>query len=110
MLDWFRHLFSHEPAPHVYGGIIAGKGTKTFAPVSVTTTATQLLAYNGNRRVALISNNSAAAIYLGRDNTVTVANGMNLAAGGAITDTDSEDAWWAITASGASDTRVLEIA
>ena len=111
IITWFRrHFATQNAAPHLYGSLIGGKGQITIVTnVSVGLTAVQVLALNTSRRVALISNNGAALIYLGKDNTVTTANGMNLAIGAALTDTEAGGAWWAISGTAAQDVRLIEI-
>lgn len=90
-----------------------GKGSKGApAAVVVTTAATLILAANANRKAALIANNNPSGgqtLYLGRDNTVTAANGLPLAAGAVLGDVSSSDAWWGIVGSGTADARVLEV-
>jgi len=51
------------------------------AAVSVTTSATKMLAENYQRCAALIYHNGAQMLYWGTDNTLTIANGMPLAPG-----------------------------
>lgn len=84
--------------------------TKTTAAVSVGSTATLILAANADRERALIVNNGSQTIYLGKDNTVTTANGLPLAAGASLEDDRTSDAWYGIVASGTADVRVLEVA
>ena len=87
------------------------KGSKS-APtaVSVASTATSILAANTSRKAAFIANNGTQTVYLGRDNTVTTANGLPLAAGQTWPDDTSTDAWYGIVASGTCDVRFLEVA
>ncbi|MHB8409828.1 MAG: hypothetical protein ACYDHY_17375 [Acidiferrobacterales bacterium] len=76
--------------------------------VSVTTAATLILAANGSRVVANIANVSTQTVYLGRDNTVTTANGWPLGAGSNMEDRETTDAWYGIVAVGTADVRPLE--
>lgn len=80
---------------------LLSRGTKT-APASVGVTnavgGQTLLAANPNRKVAIIVNTSVNIVYLGKDATVTVANGVPLAAGASFRDDFSNDAWQAIAA------------
>ena len=72
--------------------------------------AASVLAANVNRRAALIANAGVNTVYLGRDNTVTVANGIPLGPGASLTDSWSSDAWWGIMAANeAGDVRVVEV-
>jgi hypothetical protein len=85
---------------------------KRFVPVTVGIGVNvQLLAANPDRRSAVIVNNSAGIVYVGKDNTVSAANGIPLVAGGSIADTTSGDAWWAFNGqAGTADVRCLEVA
>lgn len=86
------------------------KGNKTFGQVSVGTSAVQLLAANAARIHATIRNNGSSVVYLGKDNTVTTANGLPLNPGDVYEDDSSTDAWFAISAASGVDVRTLEIA
>jgi hypothetical protein len=83
--------------------------TKAFTTAAPTTAATILLAANTERERALLMNNGSQTVYLGKDNTVTAANGLPLAAGASLEDDRTSDAWWGITASGTGDVRILEV-
>lgn len=85
------------------------QGTKTFTAPAPTTTAGSIVAAS-TRKQASIFNNGSVTVYLGKDNTVTAANGYPLPAGASLDDDKTTDAWWGITASGAGDLRVLVIA
>lgn len=88
-----------------------GHGTKTVSRATpVAATAGQLLAANANRKEAILKNNAANTIYLGKDATVTAANGFALAAGETMEDDRSTDAWWGITVTGAGEVHIIEIA
>lgn len=88
------------------------KGNKTFSQVAnVGVAAALVLAANGNRRAALLRNVGATDCYLGKDNTVTSANGFLLkATDPPFMDARSIDAWYAITASGTTTLAVIEVA
>jgi hypothetical protein len=47
-------------------------------------------------------------VYIGPTSGVTAANGFRIAAGESFSDTESTSAWYAITASGTGDLRVLQ--
>ena len=83
---------------------------KTFSAVTATTTAAAALVANTSRITAMIQNISATDCYLGKDNTLTTSNGILLAAGAALVDDDSTDAWWSRTASGTASLRIVEVA
>lgn len=86
------------------------KGTKSApAAKAPTTAALLLLASNASRISALLSNAGSVTVYLGRGNSVAATTGIPLAPGASLTDTDSTDDWWGITASGTGDIRVLEV-
>lgn len=95
----------------------AARGSKS-APTTVTVgaAAVQVLAANANRKSALFVQLGTGTVYLGRDTTVTTANGIPLqpasgtTPGGSLADTTSTDAWWAIGSAGGQDLRVLETA
>lgn len=81
--------------------------------VTVSTSAIQLAGPDGGRMSVNVFNNSAdgTPIYLGRDNTVTAANGLPIPGASAFTDSLSQSALWAIRGSGGLltdvDTRIL---
>lgn len=103
------------PVSGTDGTILAGsgtapKGSKTFSASAPTGAAAVALAANASRIEALIRNAGSVVVYLGKDNTVTTANGVPLNPGDALTDDRSTDAWWAITAGGTGDLRISEVA
>lgn len=83
--------------------------TKAFTAAAPTNTAAVVLAANTERERALIYNNGSQTVYLGKDGTVTTANGLPLIPGAALEDDRTADAWWAIVASGTGDLRILEV-
>jgi len=85
------------------------QNTKTFSTAAPTNAAAAVLAANADRERALIYNNGSQTVYLGKDNTVTTANGFPLLPGSAIEDDRTADAWWAIVSSGTGDLRILEV-
>lgn len=84
------------------------KGTNSFTPVAPTGSATQIVASNANRSSLLIYNNGSVVVFLGRSNTVSTSNGMPLNPMSSLEDSESTDAWYAITAGGTGDLRVIE--
>lgn len=78
------------------------RGTKS-APLAVTIndTATLIAPLDPNRISIRMVNDSAFLIYVGSDPTVTVENGVPLAAdGGELHDWNSYDAWYGVTTLG----------
>lgn len=87
------------------------KGSKSaLQAVAVTTSATEVLAANANRKSAILTNNGAADVWLGPTSGIAVGNGMVLHPGDSLTDGDSTDAWYGIAVSGSVSVAVLEIA
>jgi hypothetical protein len=96
-----------------YGSVqVVGVHTTKSAPasgqVTVTSSATLILAANPNRVRAYIAIASGNDIFIGRDNTVTAANGIPVPSGGGYPDETSKDAWYGITLAGTADVRVIE--
>jgi hypothetical protein len=86
----------------------AQRGRKTPSAVTVTSAGTLVLAAASTTvRSVLIVNNGAVTVYMGPA-TVTTANGIPLAPGQSLSDKDSLDAWYGITASDSAEVRVLE--
>jgi hypothetical protein len=86
-------------------------GTKAFTRHQPTTTAggSVLVAANENRRYLAIYNEGATKAYLAAGTVVSSTNGIPLGGGSVLVDQYSTDAWYAITAAGTADLRVLEI-
>lgn len=94
-----------------------GRGTLNIvrsksAPAAIAVTAVTICLASNKHRLSAVFVNAHASIacYLGKDATVTTANGIPLAAGASFTDSFSTDAWYVIPASGTTDLRVLEVA
>jgi hypothetical protein len=89
------------------------KGTASApAAVNATATAGQLLGANANRKTAMLQNrDSANHVYIGKDNTVTAANGIDLPPGGGMfVDDRTTGAWYGICSSGqTASVAILEI-
>ena len=88
-------------------------GTKVCKAVTVSTAAIALSTL-GTRLGLVIRNNSVNTIYLGRDATVTTANGFPLLSDEVLEDNDAYDSsfgevdnWYAIAGT-SSDVRVIE--
>ena len=91
-----------------------------MAVVSVGATATQIVDKNLSRIALLVKNNATVTVFVGTDNTVTVANGYPLAASNQWTfdfhgNADSHalgiyrGELWGIVAAGTADVRVLDL-
>lgn len=89
---------------------LGAAGTKTFTDPAPTTIAASIVAASATRFSVTIQNAGAVDCYLGKDNTVTASTGLLLAAGATLTDDSTVDAWWAITAAGTADLRILVVA
>lgn len=87
------------------------KGSKSApAAVAVATTATLILAANASRKSAILTNNGAAAVWMGPTSGIAVGNGVVLLPGDRLIDGDSTDAWYGIAVSGTVSVAVMEIA
>lgn len=84
-------------------------GSKTFSDPAPTTTASSIIGANATRKVASIYNAGSQTVYLGNTSGVTTSNGFPLVPGANMVDDASIDAWWAITASGTGDLRIIEV-
>ena len=85
----------------------------TYGAVSVSTNPTVILASNPQRRGCLIVNNeTSATIYLGFDTSLTTANGLPLAAGASLNNSDDSALWrgviYGIVGSATADVRYWE--
>ncbi len=78
-----------------------------YGSVSVGVAATLVLAANTGRSNILLQNLGTGVIYVGTDNAVTVANGIEVQVGGAIT-LATDEAIYAISTIAATDVRYLE--
>ena len=77
--------------------------------VTITTSATEIVPYNRNRRIMVIRNNGTVTVYLGFSTTdCTTATGFPLEAGDVIKYTLKVDPIYGIVASGTCDVRVEE--
>lgn len=85
------------------------RGRKRAEAVAPTTTSTTVAAANTSRISLTIVNNGSQVVYIG-PRGVTTSNGIPVAAnGGAYEDVTSLDAWFAVTAAGTGDLRILEV-
>lgn len=82
--------------------------TMNYAAVSVGNTATSIKATNASRKAMIMKNNGAQSIFIGPANTVTTANGYELAAGKSIYIRDTT-ALYGIVASSTCDLRYMEV-
>jgi hypothetical protein len=86
-----------------------GGGSKTFTTAAPTGTAASVVAANADRLSVTIQNVGEVAVYLGSTSGVTTSNGVELDPGDVLDDSSSVDAWWAITAAGTADLRIVEV-
>ncbi|MCA1668298.1 MAG: hypothetical protein LC793_13065 [Thermomicrobia bacterium] len=107
---WWRSITQPTPAaPHLFGAT-EGQGVITNgAVVTVTTTPTLLLAANGIRRMAVLSNTGTTTVTLGNA-SVVAGQGIPLAANQSWVDEQSYGAWYGIVASGTSSVAPTEVA
>lgn len=108
---WWASLFAPQSSSSLMGASqVGGKGHAiTTTAVTVALTPTLVLAYNGDRRVAVFVNTHATvAVSLGGSG-VASGQGIVLAAGASFVDTDSIAAFYAIAASGTVSVAVTEI-
>jgi hypothetical protein len=85
----------------------------TYGNVSVTSTATLILAANNERKGSLIVNNDATvSMYIGMDANVTTSNGLPIGARSTFNNSGQNALWkgaiYGIVASGTVDTRYWE--
>ena len=84
----------------------------TFGSITVTTSATEIVAPTGIRKGLIIANDSTSKIYIGPDNTVTTSNGIPLQSGATFTNAGFDEHWagsiWGIVASGTADARFMQ--
>lgn len=90
-------------------GVREVRGSKTVGAVSVSDSATEVVAANADRKLVIIQNLGPATVYLGEDSSVTSSSGLELVKGGVLTDEHSTDAWYGITDSGTADLRVMVV-
>ena len=91
------------------GVVRQAQGNKAPATTTIATTASQILAANSARKNCLLYNAGPATVYVGASSSVTVANGVPLAAGAYLTDDSSVDAWWGICASNTGAMSAIEV-
>lgn len=95
---------------HTTVSVSEARGTKSVpANVVIGDTATLIVAAQSRRIGILMANASGqTTIYVGSDDTVTVNNGIPIAAGGNLSDIESYDAWWGIVAAASQgDLRII---
>lgn len=86
------------------------KGNAAITAATATATASKVIDGNTKRKALMFYNNSSTdAVYLGTDTTVTTANGWPLPPGAVFMDLITNNAWYAICASGKTiDLRMIE--
>jgi len=84
----------------------------TTGNISVTTTATQILAASPDRKAGIIQNISTSDVYIGPTNAITVANTIFLGPGEKFAVGDFHERWnstiFGIVASGTANIRFWE--
>jgi hypothetical protein len=91
----------------ISGGIrLAGNRSASYGAVIIGTSAAQIVAAAADRGTCLIQNLGANPIYIGSDNSVTTANGVEIAAGGSASVTLQTDIY-GISGSAGNDVRYL---
>lgn len=83
-------------------------GTKSFSTGTITTAPVLLFIGRATRKRILFFNAGTVTVYLGSSSGVTPSGGFPLVPGACLTDDFSNDAWWAVTAAGTGDIRILE--
>lgn len=86
------------------------KGTNTTTTVQPTGTATLIVNVNANRTNLLIYNAGSVTVFIGKSSSVTTSNGIPLQVNASLEDTKSNDSWYAITAGGTGNLRIIETA
>jgi len=82
-----------------------------YNTVTVTTSATQILASNPGRRMFSIYNNGSNIVYIAPDGNVTTSNGTPILPQASYTQNGSRmwmGAWYGITSTGSSDVRYMD--
>ena len=84
-----------------------------FNTVTVTTTATEIVAPNTKRLSLIVFNSGDEVVYIGQDNTVTIANGIPLNLDSSLTEESGGTKMYCgpiygIVGSGTSDVRYWE--
>lgn len=93
------------------GGILVAPSTaETIAnsAVTVTDSATLIIAARTGRKALIILNNSAGDVYIGGTG-VTTTNGFKLTTGQSFSDYATGAAWYGIVASSTANMRVIEV-
>jgi hypothetical protein len=103
-------ILSVRPQPSAFAGTVPKGNKSANLQVAVVSGAGQLIVpANTLRKSVLLFNNGPGVIFVGRDATVTTANGMPIGPGLSMSDRESVDAWFATSAS-TSDFRGIEVA
>ncbi len=94
------------PPAQLVVGSLASSAVASAGVVGVV--AGVLVAANASRKMLTIYNNGTVDIFLGVDNTVTVANGLLVAPGKSYNTEQYSGAFWAISSLAAQDARIFE--
>jgi len=82
-------------------------GTMNNGNITVTTSATLIIATNTSRKSILIRNNGSATLFIGGNNSVTTSNGYRITGGQSMYIFETDEVY-GIVASGTLDVRYLE--
>jgi hypothetical protein len=96
--------------PRLFGASAGPRGNpKDLTPVTVTASATLLLAANSLRVMCALSNTGTATVYIGGP-TVASGQGIPVAAGQTWVDDATQGAWYGVVATGTGTIAPLEVA
>lgn len=98
-------FFGKDSNMSYYNASLAG--TMNNGNVTVTTSATLIIATNTSRTSLLIRNNSGATLFIGGDNSVTTSTGYRITGGQSMYILETDEVY-GIVASGTLDVRYLE--
>jgi len=81
----------------------------TYGPITVTTSATEIVVPASNKKGLFLVNNSAVTVFVGPDSSITTSNAIPLYARSVLSFGGKDQAWkgsiYGIVASGTADTR-----
>jgi len=83
--------------------------TGSYGQITVSTSATEVVAANTERQSVLIQNSGSDPVYVGFDNAVTASDGIEVAAGGTYADETYTGDVYAVAGAGTNDVRFQEV-
>lgn len=107
-----QNIAEVDGASAAYSSLLS-PNTDLSAPTAVTvgTGPVRIDQGTANRRYVLVVNNGSATVYVGKDNTVTTANGIPVAAGASLSlNLGPSLQLWGISGTAGQDVRVIEAA